>query len=134
MIRMDPFYNESTFGFVVCRIPGFVWNASYFRFNGLSTVTETVVESIGSPRSKATRFLPNVEFAASWWCVASTEEIWRNPWKLAPRAMPRSVYSRWVEGGGWNGNCPNGGPDWMCWVWGESKLRGCVYRNFLFCA
>ena len=52
-----------------------------------------------SLRSEATRFLPNVEFAASWWCVASTEEIWRNPWKLAPRAMPRSVYSRWVEGG-----------------------------------
>eukprot|EP00435_Cladocopium_sp_Y103_P031094 s596_g7.t2 len=46
--------------------------------------------------SDATRFLPNVEFAASWWCVASTEELWRNPWKLAPRGMPRQLWSRMV--------------------------------------
>ena len=46
------------------------------------------------PRSGATRFLPNVEFAAAWWCVGSTEELWRNPWKLAPRCMPREIYNR----------------------------------------
>ena len=46
-------------------------------------------------RSDATRFLPNVEFAAPWWCVGATEEFWRNPWKLAPRGMPRQLWSRW---------------------------------------
>lgn len=49
----------------------------------------------GTPNlSDATRFLPNVEFAAPWWCVGATEEFWRNPWKLAPRGMPRQLWSR----------------------------------------
>ena len=61
------------------------------------------LETHFDPRSKATRFLPNVEFAASWWCVAPTEELWRNPWKLAPRVMPREVWSRWDGKGVRNG-------------------------------
>ncbi|CAE7198088.1 Trim71 [Symbiodinium sp. CCMP2592] len=49
----------------------------------------------GTPNlSQTSRFLPNVEFAATWWCVGSTDELWRNPWKLAPRCMPRGIYER----------------------------------------
>lgn len=49
----------------------------------------------GTPNlSQTSRFLPNVEFAAAWWCVGSTDELWRNPWKLAPRCMPRGIYER----------------------------------------
>ncbi|CAK9072003.1 Peptidyl-prolyl cis-trans isomerase D (PPIase D) (40 kDa peptidyl-prolyl cis-trans isomerase) (Cyclophilin-40) (CYP-40) (Cyclophilin-related protein) (Estrogen receptor-binding cyclophilin) (Rotamase D) [Durusdinium trenchii] len=49
----------------------------------------------GTPNlSRATRFLPNVEFAASWWCWGSTDTLWRNPWKLAPRCMPRRLWRR----------------------------------------
>ncbi|CAJ1377654.1 unnamed protein product [Effrenium voratum] len=49
----------------------------------------------GTPNMSAeTRFLPNVEFAATWWCQGSTDHLWRNPWKLAPRCMPYDLWSR----------------------------------------
>lgn len=47
----------------------------------------------GTPNlSSEVRFLPNCEFAARWWCRGSTSVHWRNPWLLAPKCMPRSVY------------------------------------------
>jgi len=38
------------------------------------------------------RFLPNCEFAASWWCQGSSSSKTRNQWIQAPQVMPRRIH------------------------------------------
>lgn len=46
-----------------------------------------------------TRFLPNCEFAARWWCRGRTSALDRNPWLWATPCMPRAIYDRLSDRG-----------------------------------
>jgi len=47
----------------------------------------------GTPNiASEARFLPNCEFAASWWCQGSSSSEHRNQWVRAPQVMPRQVH------------------------------------------
>jgi len=48
----------------------------------------------GTPNMAAEpRFLPNCEFAASWWCRGSSSSKTRNQWIQAPQVMPRHIHA-----------------------------------------
>lgn len=91
-------------------------------------------------RSSTTRFLPNVEFAATWWCQGSTDWLWRNGWRLAPQCMPRQLWSRLSpqaqhrcrQGFSWLGrgpsHCQDGGHRPRPGLWPAAGLPGLSTR------
>ncbi|CAK0794707.1 unnamed protein product, partial [Prorocentrum cordatum] len=55
---------------------------------GCAIVRDNRTWHAGTPNLSARpRFLPNLEYAARWWCRGATSEHWRCEWLLAPRRL-----------------------------------------------